>query len=364
MNRRVALVCMALAGLSGCSLVFGLDAFDQPGGKNTDSGGVQDVAAPDGDVATPEADDATDATDEGTAFSSPDAADGASDSTVTDGTTAIADTSMLVDTGHGGEPSDTGSVTDGPADVVDAALFPNMVPATYTGTPFKTLTIPGTIYFGDYDKGGPGIAFCINGTATGAACANGTISDWCCSTMNGCDERTQPTVCPTYRADSDNAGLSHMNTGAPDDYAAAGASWVASAEGPVLTGPMVKAGTPVPQDAHATTEQDVYLSHTNAGEWLKFTVQVMEAGKYSIGGFMAVPPTTTLSLNFGNNITTGTFPVPASPCTWTGCPSTFHSWSLPSNLATVSLPVAGTYLMTFTIVANALNPNFLTFTKM
>jgi|HubBroStandDraft_2_1064218.scaffolds.fasta_scaffold18447_2 hypothetical protein len=351
------MVWMALAGLSGCSLVFGLNAFDQPG----NSGGMQDVASPDGDdTATDDATSATDATDESPALSSSDAPD----STAADGTTPVADTSTPVDAGHDGEPSDTGNVTDGPADVVDAAPFPNMVPAGYTGTPFKTLTIPGTIYFGDYDKGGAGVAFCINAAATGAACANGTISDWCCGTMTGCDERAQPTVCPTYRADSDNAGLSHMNTGSPDDYAAAGASWVASAEGPMLTGPMVKAGTPVPQDAHTTTEQDVYLSHTNAGQWLKFTVQVMEAGKYSIGGFMAVPPTTTLSLSFGNGITTGTFPVPASPCTWAGCPSTFHSWSLPSNLATVTFPVAGTYLMTFTIVNNALNPNFLTFTKM
>ncbi len=367
MNRRVALVCMALAGLSGCSLVFGLDAFDQRGGQNADSGEMEDVPSPDGDdsVMTPEGDDATnptgttDATDED---ASPNATDEGSDSAVADSTAPIADTSTPVDTGR--EPLETGTATDAPADVVDAASFPNMVPASYTGTPFKTLTIPGTIYFADYDKGGAGVAFCINGTATGAACANGTISDWCCGTMNACDERAQPTVCPIYRADNDNAGLSHMNTGAPDDYAAAGASWAASAEGPMLTGPMVKAGTPVPQDAHATTEQDVYLSHTNAGEWLKFTVQVMEAGKYSIGGFMAVPPTTTLSVSFGNGIMTGTFPVPASPCTWAGCPSTFHSWSLPSNLATVTFPVAGTYLMTFTIVNNALNPNFLTFTKM
>jgi hypothetical protein len=182
--------------------------------------------------------------------------------------------------------------------------------------------------------------------------------------MNGCDERAQPTVCPTYRADNDNAGLSHMNTGAPDDYAAAGPSWAAGAEGPTLTGPAVTAGTPVPQDAHTTTEQDVYLSHTNNGEWAKYTVQVLQAGKYAVGGFMAVPPTTTISLNFGGGVTTGTFPVPASPCTWAGCPSTFHSWSLPSNLATVTFPVAGTYLMTFTIQNNALNPNFLTFTKM
>lgn len=254
--------------------------------------------------------------------------------------------------------------SSGSAGQTDAGSGPDMVPAGYAGTPFKMLTIPGTIYFADYDKGGAGVAYCINGTATGAACQNGTISDWCCGTMNGCDERAQPTVCPIYRADNDNAGLSHMNTGAPDDYAAAGPSWAAGAQGPTLTGPAVTAGTPVPQDAHTTTERDVYLSHTNNGEWAKYTVQVLEAGKYAVGGFMAVPPTTTISLNFGSGVTTGTFPVPASPCTWAGCPSTFHSWSLPSNLATVTFPVAGTYLMTFTIVNNALSANYFTFTKM
>jgi hypothetical protein len=171
-------------------------------------------------------------------------------------------------------------------------------------------------------------------------------------------------LCPIYRADSDNAGLSHMNQGAPDDYAVSGPSWAPSAEGPVLTGPMVTAGTPAPQDAHTTTEQDVYLSHTQSGEWAKYTVQVLEAGKYAVGGFLAVPPTTTVSLDFGNGITTGTLALPTSPCAWTGCTSTFHSWNILSNLATVTFPVAGTYLMTFTIVNNALNPNYFTFTKM
>jgi hypothetical protein len=368
MNRRVALVCTALAGLSGCSLLFSLDALDPGSDGSTDSGGVVVAEAGATDDAT-ETDDSTnptdtsDATDVTPTPSTGDAADGTSGSTVPDSTVPAEATTGTVDSGHPEASIEGGAPVDSGADV-DAAPFLNMVPAGYAGTPFKTLTIPGTIYFADYDKGGAGVAYCINGTATGAACQNGTISDWCCGTMTACDERTQPTVCPIYRADNDNAGLSHMNTGAPDDYAAAGPSWAAGAEGPTLTGPAVKAGTPVPQDAHTTTEQDVYLSHTNNGEWAKYTVQVLEAGKYAVGGFMAVPPTTTISLNFGNGVTTGTFPVPASPCTWAGCPSTFHSWSLPSNLATVTFPVAGTYLMTFTIQNNALNPNFLTFTKM
>jgi hypothetical protein len=371
MNRRVALVCLALAGLCGCSLLFSLDALDPGERASADSGGAQGVSASDaGDTDDASGtDDATnpnnptDATGVSPTPPSGDAADSTSGSTVADSTAEPEATTPPVDGGHREASMEGGAPVDSPA-VVDAPPFLNMVPAGYAGTAFKTLTIPGTIYLADYDKGGAGVAYCVNGTATGAACQNATISDWCCATMNACDERAEPTVCPTYRADNDNAGLSHMNMGAPDDYAATGPSWAASAAGPMLTGPMVTAGTPVPQDAHTTTEQDVYLSHTNAGEWAKYTVQVLEAGKYSVGGFMAVPPTTTLSLTFGSGVTTGTFPVPASPCTWTGCPSTFHSWSSPSNLATVTFPVAGTYLMIFTIVNNALNPNYLTFTKM
>ncbi len=372
MNRRVALLCLALAGLCGCSLLFSLDALDPGGGDSdggqgilaSDAGDTDDASATDDASTTDDATNPTnpaDATGVSPTPPSGDAADGTSGSTVADSTVPPEATTGPVDAGHADASMEGGAPVDSPA-VVDAPPFLNMVPAGYAGTPFKTQTIPGTIYIADYDKGGAGVAYCISATATGAACQNGTISDWCCATMNGCDERAQPAVCPTYRADNDNAGLSHMNTGAPDDYAAAGPSWAASAQGPTLTGPMVQAGTPVPQDAHTTTEQDVYLSHTNGGEWTKYTVQVLEAGKYSVGGFMAVPPTTTLSLNFGNSVTTGTFPVPASPCT--GCPSVFHAWSSPSNLATVTFPVAGTYLMTFTIVNNALNPNYLTFTKM
>lgn len=356
MNRRGALVSLALgSAVCSCSLLFSLDALDPTGTASRDAGPQ---------MSTSDAADAGllgDSSDGGPSASAGDAedeGDATSVSDVIDDVAPEADAPVHVDA----------SVTD--AEAADTSApeaappLPSFVPASYTGTPFKTLTIPGTIYIADYDKGGAGVAYCINGTVTGAACANGiTLTDWCCGKMSGCDERAQPSLCPVYRADDDNAGLSHMNTGSPDDYAASGPSWAASPNGPVLNGPMVKVGTAVPQDIDTTTEEDVYLSHTNAGEWVKYTIQVLEAGKYSIGGFMAVPPTTTLSIEFGNQITTGTFAVPVSPCT-APCTSTFHAWGLPSNLASVTFPAAGIYLMTFTIVNNALNPNYLTFTKM
>jgi hypothetical protein len=126
---------------------------------------------------------------------------------------------------------------------------------------------------------------------------------------------------------------------------------------------MVMAGTPVPQDAATTMVQDVYLSYTYTAEWLKFTVEVLAAGTYSIGGLMGVPGATTVMLDFGNGISS-MFTPPASPCKWVGCPETYHSWNNVANLGTVMFPAAGTYLMTFTIVQGTINPLYFTFTKM
>jgi hypothetical protein len=252
----------------------------------------------------------------------------------------------------------------------DAGLPPgavNTVPVGYAGKPFVTNVIPGFIYVANYDSGGAGVAYChaAAGQTTPAECqAPIKLNDWCCGTMKGCDERTMPALCPVYRADDDNAGLSHMNTGEPDRYALSGPSWAAGPNGPTLTGPMVMAGTNVPQDANTTTEQDAYLSYTYTAEWLTFTVEVLAAGTYSVGGFMGVPAGTQLSLDFGNGITTGPFTPPASPIAMCQCPETYHSWNIVSNLATVTIPAAGTYLMTFTIVLGTINPLYFTFTKM
>jgi hypothetical protein len=363
MTRRVALACVALGGLCRCSLFFGLDALDNASGPDANMTSTPDATEEGDDEAgdaPPSSSEASDSStdDESTDSSAPDVA---SDSTPDTSASADASEASAIDGGRVDGSTDAMAPVDSPP---DAPPPPNFVPTSYTGKPFRILTIPGIIYVADYDEGGAGVAFCYSATATGAACGNGlTLSDWCCGTMKGCDDRLQPTLCPIYRQDSDNAGLSHMNA-APDDYAATGPTWISTAQGPSLTGPVAQAGTPVPQDANATKEQDVYLSHTDSGEWVKYTVQVLQAGKYAVGGFMAVPPTTTFSLTFGNGITTNTFAVPASPCTWAGCPSTFHSWAVLSNLATVTFPVAGTYLMTFTIVNNAANPNYFTFVKM
>jgi hypothetical protein len=238
--------------------------------------------------------------------------------------------------------STSGSASDGGD--LDGSLpegSANKVPAGYTGTPFKALTIPGTIYLADYDTGGPGVAFCHAPGATGAACGNGIKNppDWCC-TGRGCDQ--QAPVCPPYRTGTDNAGLSHMNTAEPDD---------------------TPSGMPV-------SPYFPYLSYSVTGEWFKYTVQVLEAGTYSISGLMAAPrppqnQAPTVSLDFGGGVTTGTFTVPSSLCgnPDPGCTEGYHVWQMDNDLATVMIPAAGTYVMTFTLVSSFLNPGYVTFTK-
>lgn len=239
--------------------------------------------------------------------------------------------------------------------------------------------IPGFIYIANYDTGGAGVAFChsTTGAMTAAGCTGGDLNDWCCGNIKGCNETNQPatsaTACPPYRTPtSDNAGLSHMNMGEPDCYAITGPTWqfIPGSNGPTLDGPMVTKGTPLPMDAHTTTTEDAYLSYTYTGEWLKFTVEVLAAGTYSIGGLLGVPAGTELTIDFGSMATsTGMFTPPASPCMWVdeagqGCPETYHSWANVSDLATVTIPAPGTYVMTFTIVMGTINPLFFTFTKM
>src|SRR5580658_276900 len=233
MDRRVVLACLALAGLCRCTLFFGLDALDQAGDASPDAGSVQDVSESDA------AEDATvDAGDADATIALADAEDG--DSSVSSATDSGPEAG-----GHGGadggldasraDGSRDGSGSNDGAGAVDAPPFVNMIPAGYAGTPFKTLTIPGMIYVADYDQGGAGVAYCFKGGVSGADCGNGIdLADWCCGSISGCDERLQPTLCPIYRADDDNAGLSHMNQGAPDDYAVSGPSWASSAEGPTM----------------------------------------------------------------------------------------------------------------------------------
>jgi hypothetical protein len=113
-----------------------------------------------------------------------------------------------------------------------------------------------------------------------------------------------------------------------------------------------------------------YLSYSVTGEWLKYTVQVTQAGTYSVGGVMGAPrppqnAAPTVSLDFGGGITTGTFAVPSSMCDpGATCTEGYHVWQTDNNMAKVTFAAAGTYLMTFTLVSSFFNPEYFAFTKM
>ncbi len=264
------------------------------------------------------------------------------------------------------------------AGIFDAGLPPgsvNMVPAGYKGAPFMTNVIPGFLYVANYDTGGPAVAYCHTATGTTpTACAGGIhLTDWCCSDCNAqmtgarCDDRSQSLgVCPLYRPDSDNAGLSHMNLGEVDTYAVAGPTWVPGPNGPTLTGPTVTVGTPVPQHANMTTADDTYLSYTNSGEWQKYTVEVLSPGTYSIGALMGTPPNVTITLDFGTSVTPVMLAMlPPSPVSAACmCAEAYHAWNPVGGLGTVTFAAAGTYLLTLTLNTGNYNPLYFTFTKM
>jgi len=286
------------------------------------------------------------------------------------------DSSAAGDDGASGNADGAASGSSGGADggiiTVDGGV--NKIPAGYPGTPFVQNVIPGFLYAANYDKGGPGVAYCHSATATtAAACATGIhLTDWCCSDTNAqmtgarCDDRNQSRgACPLYRPDSDNAGLSHMNLGEVDTYAAAGPTWVPGPNGPTLTGPMVTVGAPVPQHANMTTQDDTYLSYTVTGQWQKYTVEVLSAGTYSIGTLMGTPPGAKATFDFGDGVTSGSIALPASPVSAAcKCLEAYHAWTNSMNLGTVTFPAAGTYLLTLTLNMGTYNPLYFTFTKM
>ncbi len=209
----------------------------------------------------------------------------------------------------------------------------NMVPADYKGTPFAALKIPGRINAADYDRGGAGVAWCHD---TGNCKAGTVTGDY----PGGAAVYRPPMpanaqLCSAAACD-DNVGVCRMNPQKPDN---------------TIT------GQPMPAE-------DTYLCYSVAGEWTKYTVVVAEAGMYSVGGIMAVPPSGGgVNLSFGGDITTGSLSLAVTPNTNSGSGENFHSWDDRKNLGTVSFPAAGTYLMTLTQVAR-FNADAFTFTKM
>ncbi|HSZ82132.1 MAG TPA: hypothetical protein VLA14_07620, partial [Polyangia bacterium] len=223
-------------------------------------------------------------------------------------------------------PTDASSTSDGPAG-------PSFLPAGYKGTPFAALEIPGRINAADYDRGGAGVAWCYD---MGNCGAGTTTGDW----YPAGSAPYRPPIPATAKicsgaACDDNVGICRMNPNKPDKTSA-------TAFAPAA---------------------DTYLCYSSAGEWTKYTVVVAEAGTYAVGGFMAVPQGGGVNLSFGAAITTGNLTLAVTNPSNCGGGEYYHCWAQRDGLATVTFPMAGTYLMTLTQVGRFNADNF-TFTKM
>jgi hypothetical protein len=80
---------------------------------------------------------------------------------------------------------------------------------------------------------------------------------------------------------------------------------------------------------------------------------------------MGVPAGTQFTLDFGGGISTGVITSTGSTVTPAcKCIEAYHAWQAFANIATVTFPAAGTYVMDFTLNKGNFNPLYWTFTKM
>jgi hypothetical protein len=191
------------------------------------------------------------------------------------------------------------------------------VPAGYAGMPFDGVIaqIPGTIYARNYDTGGQGVAFSHPGAIT--------CTDW-------------PTGMAMYRTGADCVGLSVEDSQAPD----------------------------VSVDGGPADYGEIYLSRCSSGEWLKYTVEVLESGTYGISMRDAGPAVTVLfSFSATPAVTTGNVTVPQSVDQADSSQPNYHVWQTVNDIAQIDLH-AGVYVMQFSIVYTVANFDSFTFTKM
>jgi hypothetical protein len=231
--------------------------------------------------------------------------------------------------GAGGAGGASGSSAGGN---VSSGGSVNTVPSDYKGTPFAALKIPGRINAADYDRGGAGVAWCHDAGNCGAGTVTGDYPQ-----ASGVYRPPMPAnakLCSGAACD-DNVGVCRMNPSKPDNTI----------------------------NGQAMPATDTYLCYSVVGEWTKYTVVVEQAGMYSVGGVMAVPQNGAMNLSFGATITTGNVPLAITSTANSGSGENYHSWDTRTNLATVTFPAAGTYLMTFTQTGR-FNAAAFTFTKM
>jgi hypothetical protein len=216
--------------------------------------------------------------------------------------------------------SDAGSAVDsGPLTLPDGSI--NAVPASYKGTPYKGVKaqIPGVVFARNYDVGGQGVAFNHPGGIT--------CGDW-------------PGGMPMYRTGLDCVGLSVENAQKPD----------------------------VTVDGGPASYGEIYVSYCATGEWLDYTVEVLETGTYAVSLNVGAPANLAVSFVFSSaggaaGPTTGKLNIPASVDQAQPGHEMYHVWQVVPNAGMVALQ-AGIYVMTFNILASQANFDTFTFTKM
>jgi hypothetical protein len=189
--------------------------------------------------------------------------------------------------------------------------LPNQVPPDYKGTPFGggAQTIPGKIEIERYDLGGLDVAFHDN-------VAGGPFNK--CGFMRG-----------------DAVELHCTGEAGPADLNVAGCG--------------------------AEPAGSIYLGYIAAGEWYKYTVDVLEAGHYVISGHEGVAGNNVqVRFTFTADTKTGNVLLPSTDkCNH----EAYHVWGEQTALAEIDL-VPGHYVLTIDIVSAGMNLDWFAFTKM
>jgi hypothetical protein len=207
----------------------------------------------------------------------------------------------------GGASGASGSA--GAGGTVDPGNLPNMIPAGYTGTPFggTPQAIPGKIEIEKYDLGGANVAYMAD--------------------PGGAFDK-----CGFMRTDALKLQCTQQQ-GSPADKSLPGCG-------------MEPAG-------------EIYLGYIGAGNWYKYTVNVLEAGTYVISGHEGVAGNTQMQFTFTDAVKTGNLTLPSTDiCNF----EAYHVWAVHDNLGEIAL-TPGKYVLTINVVAAAMNLDWFAFTK-
>ncbi len=211
--------------------------------------------------------------------------------------------------GSGGTTGGSGGTTGGSSATGGSGNLPNMIPANYTGTPFggTPQVIPGKIEIEKYDLGGAGVAF--------QADPGGAFNK--CGFMRNDALKLQCT----------------QQAGSPMDKSLPGCGTEPAGQ--------------------------IYLGYIGAGNWYKYTVNVLEAGTYVISGHEGVAGNTQMQFTFTDQVKTGNITLPSTDqCNF----EAYHVWAVHQNLGTIAL-TPGKYVLTINVVAAAMNLDWFEFKK-